>query len=457
MLNLTCEINNKLLDICPLNVELYAVGGYIRDILLSREYFDRDYVVKGMPAIDFARKAADIFDGSFVLLDETHDIARVVMPDKINTLDFAGCVGESIYTDLEDRDFTINAIACRLLKSDSELIDPFNGLLDLNNNIIRIVSEKSFKNDPLRLLRAFRFGAQLDFLIENKTLGLIFQQKELINNVAVERINNELMKLLGADNAAKHLMIMKETGLLFEILPELIPQKDIPPNLHHHLCLIDHSIESVRQVELNHIKFMIKPENMSILKLSALLHDIGKPSTWTIEEDGRHRFIKHEDVGADLLLDVLKRLKFSKKEIKHAASLVKNHLYPSQLIKEGIDSLSDKAIMRFFRKIGEQVPELLSLAMADRKSALGPEITQEIVENNINGLLLLHKKFIENAQALEELPKLASGEDVMEILKIDRGPQVGEILKELRELQITGDISSREEALEFIKHYKTVT
>ncbi len=451
MLQFNDEININLLSICPPDAELYLVGGYIRDILLQRECFDRDYAVKGFSAIEFAKKAAELLGGTFVLLDEIHDIARVVLPDKINTLDFAGCVGKDIYSDLLNRDYTINAIACELKPEGDEIIDPLNGSEDIKNGLIKAIAEKNFVDDPLRLLRAFRFAAQFGFIIEERTLELINTHCKLINNVSAERINVELMKLLASENAAKNLVLMKNTGILFEIFPELIPQKNVPPNLHHHLWLIDHSIETIRQVE-NHINdFPVPTEKIAILKLSALLHDIGKPSTWSIDENGRHRFIKHEDVGSEMVVDVLKRLKYSKKDIKHVSLLVKNHLYPSQLIREGIENLSEKSIMRFFRKINDDVPELLVLALSDRKSALGPEITRDIVERNTNGIYKLLEKYKDAQEEVKTLPKLASGEDVIRILGIAKGPQIGRVLKALKEAQISGDISTQGEALEFIK------
>ncbi|OGI03287.1 MAG: hypothetical protein A2Y25_05145 [Candidatus Melainabacteria bacterium GWF2_37_15] len=453
MLNINDEINRRLLDICPPDTEIYLVGGYIRDVLLGRECFDRDYAVKGYSAIKFAKKVADLFNGYFVPLDKEHDIARVVLPDKINTLDFAGCVGPNIYTDLENRDYTINAMACKLEETGCELIDPLSGRKDLEAKLIKVIAEKNLIDDPLRLLRAFRLAAQFSFVIEEKTLELITAHHKLINNVAVERVSTELIKLLESENAAQNLTLMKNTGILFEILPELLPQTTVPPNLHHHLWLIDHSLETVTQMEKHIKRFPIPPDKIALLKIAALLHDIGKPVTWSIDEEGRHRFIKHEDVGSDMVLEVLKRLRFSKKDAKHVSLLVKNHLYPSQLIREGLNVVSEKALMRFFRRINDAVPELLLLAMSDRKSAQGPDITREIVENNVTGIFKLLEKYKESQEEVRTLPKLASGEDVMELLNIPKGPQIGKVLSALKEAQFSGDVNTREDAVEFIKGF----
>ncbi len=465
MLNFNDEINKNLLALCPENVELYIVGGYIRDILLKRPCYDRDYVVKGQSAIEFAQKAAGLLQGYFVMLDKTHDIARVVMPDKKNTLDFAGCVGADIYSDLANRDYTLNAIACLVENENSELIDPFNGIKDIENKIIRTLSEKNIADDPVRLLRAFRFAAQFDFEIEENTLNFIKKHHKLINNIAFERVNTELIKFFNSENSAKNLSLMKDTGLLLEIFPELAPQKEVPPNLHHHLYLIDHSIEIVRQIEINiktfpdwakeHIyrEFSTNIRTVSLLKIAALLHDLGKPAAWTIEEDGRHRFIKHEEIGAEMAVDLLKRLKFSKNAAGYIRMLIKNHLYPSQLIREGLDKISEKALMRFFRRITDNTPDLLLLALADRLSAKGSEITEETLEKNIEGTYMLLEKYRESKEEVKTIPKLATGKDAMQLLEISGGPYIGEVLNALKEEQISGNINTREEALEFIKEF----
>lgn len=472
------EVINKILkSLCKQETELFLVGGYIRDLLLDRTCYDRDYTIKGENACEFAQKVAEFFQGYYVTLDKELDIARVVMPDKKNTLDFAGCFKQNIYEDLKRRDYIINAIAYRIDGSKSGLIDPFNGINDLKEKTVRAISEENLIDDPLRLLRAFRVSSQLDFNIENKTLDFIATHKTLINNVSAERISAELIKLFESAHTAKYLILMKKTELLYEILPELLPQKSVPPNLHHHLHLIDHSIEVVNQIENNKadmpewFKERLEQEPaanikiISLLKLAGLFHDVGKPLTWQIDELGRHRFIKHEDVGSELSVDLLKRLKLSKNSIKYITTLIKYHLYPSQLLTSGtshnctdtnsINCIpSEKAILRMFRKINEATPDVILLAMADRLSARGPEITEKIIENNIRGLYLLLEKYKESLDTQESLPKLLSGNEVMEILNIPRSPLVGKILGILKEAQISGDITDKNMAIIFIKEIK---
>lgn len=452
------DINKLILSNITKDINIWIVGGTLRDFLLEKECFDTDYVITGVKAFEFAEKIAEKVDGHFVPLDKSFDIARVVMPDKKTTLDFAGALENDIIKDLERRDFSINAMAYSL--KEAKYIDLFNGINDIKQGIIRVISEKNLIDDPLRILRAYRFAAQTGFNIDEKTLILIKKYQTLINNIAVERIKAELIKLFEGDFCAKTLTLMKETGFLFELFPELSLQTKVPPNLHHHLPLIDHSIEVVRQIEL---KINEMPDNVkehlnedicfgisrkAILKFAGLLHDLGKPATWLIDDEGRHRFIKHEDVGAELSLPILKKLTLNKNASKIIEKLIRYHLYPSQILKE--ENITEKSILRFYRKIETDVPELIILAMGDRLSARGIEISNEIVNKNISGLNMLLNKYYETSENIISIPKLLSGMDVMNILKIDKGPEVGKVLKALKEAQINGDVNNYDEAVKFI-------
>jgi len=468
-------INKQLLELLNEGSKIYLVGGYVRDLLLGKDCCDKDFVISGESAADFSVKATDFFSGYYVLLDKKFDIARVVMPDKRHSLDFAGCMGKDIFEDLKRRDFTINAIAVDL-QNRNEIIDIFGGREDLKSQIIKAVSNENLIDDPLRMLRAFRHSSDTGFKIEDKTLDFIIKNKHLIQTMPCERINTELVKLFEGDFASSTLDLMKNISFLDELIPELSTQRTIPKNLHHHLALIDHSIETIRQIELKikempqwiseHFNREFSPnlKVISLLKLSALLHDIGKPSTWSIDEEGRHRFIKHEEVGSELAPPILKRLKYGKHSIKYVTKLIKNHLYPSQLLKcshsevkektcGDYSYISEKSLLKMFRKLGDMTPDVIILAMADRLSALGPEITPQIVENNIKGLTFLLEKYKEIKEKDISIPKLLSGTDIIEMLGISKGPAVGEIIKALKSEQLAGEITTREEAETFVRKF----
>ena len=178
------------------------------------------------------------------------------------------------------------------------------------------------------------------------------------------------------------------------------------------------------------------------------MHDIGKFSTWTIEE-GKHRFIKHDDVGATLAIDYLKKLHFSNKQIQYISSMIKYHIYPSHVMTS--PQITEKIMMRYVRKMDVNSIDNIILAQADRLSARGPEITDDIVERNINSLNMLIKFYLETRETLKPLPKLLSGDDVMKILDIKPSRKLGEIMSALHEAQISGDVMTKEQAVEFIK------
>ena len=186
------------------------------------------------------------------------------------------------------------------------------------------------------------------------------------------------------------------------------------------------------------------------LKLAAFMHDIGKFSTWTIEE-GKHRFIKHDDVGAKLAIKFLKNLHLSNKQIDYISMMIKYHIYPSHVMNS--PQITEKIMMRFVRKMGDNSIDDIILAQADRLSARGPEITDAIVENNITYLNMLLRFYLETRETLKPLPKLLTGNDVMQLLNIKPSRELGEIIDALHEAQLSGDVLTKNHAIEFVKNY----
>lgn len=443
--------------------EIYLVGGAIRDFCLDKENFDKDIIFDKADAEVFAKSLAKTLDASFIFLDEENKIYRIVLKDKINIIDIAEPIGKNIEEDLKRRDLTINSIAVNL--KTNEILDINGGINDLKNKKIRHISEQNFVDDPLRLLRAYRFESMLGFDMDKNLEEIIKNHFLKINKPAVERINYELLKLFGGKYSEKTLMNMDKTGLLEELFPVVEEVKKVPENLHHHLDLFNHSIEVVKQIQNIYEKssFEVKEHlgkvdfggatRLAHLKLAGFLHDIGKPQTWTIEEDtGKHRFIKHDDVGSKMGAKMLKSAKFSKKQIDYITKMIKYHIYPSHVVS--CSEISEKVYMRLIRKMENEVIDVITLAMADRLSARGPEITDEVVQKNISNLQKLLDFYINIKDNLKPLPKLLSGEEIMEILNIKPSKELGNIIKEMKEAQISGDITTREEALSHIEQYK---
>ena len=301
------------------------------------------------------------------------------------------------------------------------------------------------------------------FEIEENTFNYIKKHKKLIHIPAIERINYEIIKLFDGKFAHIALLEMDKTGLLEELFPFIVEYKKVPPNTHHHLDLFNHLIETVKQIQ--NIYEEASPEvkahlekydfgansRLAHLKFAGFLHDIGKFSTWTIEENGRHRFIKHDDVGSKIAKEFLSKNKYSKKQINYLTEMIKFHIYPSSVMCA--PEINDKIMMRFVRKMEDNAIDIITLAKADRLSARGEAITDEIVENNINSLTKLQQFYLEKKDSLK-LEKLLSGEEIMEILSIPAGKKLGEIIKNLTEAQINGDVLSKFDAINFVKKLK---
>lgn len=458
--------NDKILsEISKLtNNDIYAVGGIVRDFIMGKSSFDRDIIIMNENAKDFALKVSKKLDGVFISLDEKNKIYRVVLPDKLNFIDITEPLENSLERDILRRDLTINAIAVNI--KTGEIIDITGGISDIKNGILHSISEENFIDDPLRLLRVFRFQALFGFEIEQDTFDFICQNVKLISKPAKERINYELMKLFSGKYTVKALKHMNKSWLLEEVFPFVKELKQVPPNSHHHLDLFNHSLEVVNQIQIlyenstNTIKTHLEKidfggfSRLTHLKLAGFMHDIGKFSTWTIEEDtGRHRFIKHDDIGSKMSVKILKNLKFSKKQIEYISQMIKYHIYPSSVMQS--PEITDKIMMRYVRKMDENTIENIIIAKADRLSARGPEITDDIVEKNINSLNKLLNFYLNVKDELKPLPVLLDGNEIMQILNLKPSKKLGKILNALHEKQLNGEISDKNQAISFVKSLKS--
>lgn len=452
------EILNNLTSF--FDKEIYLVGGAVRDLLSDNEIFDRDLIVTDEDAGVFARKVADFFGGVFIPLDEENKIYRVVLSDKQNYLDITNPAGSSLVKDLTRRDLTINAVAINIRSG--EIVDLFGGIEDFQNRIIRGICDENFIDDPLRMLRIFRFHSVLGFDIDDSLVSVVRNNSELVLKPAKERVEYELMKLFNGLYVPQALLKMDESQVLELLFPFVRELKRVPPNAHHHLDLFNHSIETIRQLDIlfenscdevkNHL---LKADfggfsRLAHLRLACFMHDIGKFSTWTIEEDtGRHRFIKHEDAGSKMAEKFLKSMCFSNRQISYITYIIKNHMYPAAVVSS--PELSEKVMMRYIRKSEDNAIDNILIAQADRLSARGPEVSDDMVKNNIEGLNNLLEYYLKIKDTLKPLPKLLDGNEVMKILNIKPSKRLGEIMEALHEAQISGDVLTKEDAVSFVK------
>lgn len=442
--------------------DIWLVGGAVRDILLDKEILDRDLIVTDCEAKEFSNKVAEFFGGKLITLDEENKIYRIVLEDKKNYLDITNPIENSLEKDILRRDLRVNAVAVNI--KTGEIYDPAGGLKDFENKVLNGITEENFTDDPLRLLRIFRFHSVLGFEISQELMRIAQKHSRLISNPAKERVEYELMKLFSGENAHSALLKMDECGILELIFPFVKELKQVPPNAHHHLDLFHHSIETVRQIELLYKESMPEVKEhldrvdfggfprLAHLKLSAFMHDIGKFSTWFIEKDtGRHRFYKHDDAGSKMAPEILRRLAFSNKQIKYVQKMIKNHMYATMVVCS--PELTDKIMMRYVRKMEDDAIDAIIIGKADRLSALGPEITQKMVDKNLFLLDKLLKFYLDSLETIKPLPKLLDGNEIMKILNIEPSPALGKILNALHEAQLNGDILTKDQAVEFVKNY----
>ena len=493
------------------NCNGYVVGGFIRDWLLGKQTNDVDIAVEGN-ALSIAKAVAGNFGGKFVLLDEVNSIARVVIGEEqrlkggpsINPphlardawyFDFSSFYGD-IESDLARRDFTIDAMAVELgqLEKNCQLkpIDPFQGRKDLENRIVRAVSEQVFASDAARLLRAVRLAAELEFAIEPNTETLIRHHSQYITGIAGERVREELLQLLNLPRAAYYLHYLDDLGLLLALIPELTQTKGVEQPVLHFWDVFEHSLQTVAAIEFlirenaweygneeilttapwsdvidAHLSQEVSSgsNHKSLLKLGGLFHDIAKPKTKSIDDTGRARFLGHAKEGAEMTASILERLRFSRREIDLVKSLVYYHLRPAQMTNEGLPTRpsTDKeggregplptrrAIYRYFRDTGDNGIDILFLALADYLASRGPLIHMETWQRLCQ--LVNYILTEEGKQETRVKPvKLVNGHDLMNKFSLTPGPLIGELLAMADEAHASGEITTREEALTLVQN-----
>ena len=417
--------------------KVYLVGGYLRNFFIENKISnDRDLVVVG-DSKKIAQKIAQKLEGTFVELDLENEIYRVVLSDKKNYFDVSKALNNDILEDAKRRDFTINSIFYDLNKK--EIFDPLNGINDIKNKILATADFKNFLDDPLRFLRLYRFMSLTGFEVENNLNNFVKENFNLFNSVAKERVNYEIIKIFEGKYLVQTLLKMFDYGILELVFPFVKEIKRVPKNSHHHLDLIHHSIETVKNIRTDN----------PILKIAAFYHDVGKPATWTIEPVGRHRFIGHDIKGAQIVKKELMDLKFSNKQIEYIQDMIKYHIYPSSLINSADNN---KAFARFVRKLGKNTPDIIALSKADRLSALGEAVSKEMVEKNLAHLDRLLNYYEELKNQIQNPKSILTGGEIMEILNLKPSKIVGEIINEMIEMQLTGEIKTKQDAINFLKN-----
>jgi poly(A) polymerase len=443
-----------------LNIEAYVVGGYVRDALLGiPPKKDIDIVVGGSGLV-FAKAFAEHVGeetGSLVEFPD-FDTARFVFTKEdeegkktaLFELEFAGARTEvydknsrkpkveatTIEGDLSRRDFTVNAMAQKITeKGLADIVDPFNGKKDLEEKILRtpLDPDATFIDDPLRMLRAARFAAQLNFDIEKTAITALNANRKRLSIVSKERIQEEFLKLLGTPKPSIGIGYLYATKVLDEFLPEVRELAGVEEvkgykhkdNLSHTLAVVDNVAE-------------LSPK--PLLRFAGLLHDIAKPQTKKLIPGRGWTFDMHEHLGRKMAKDICKRLKMSKDDTYYITELVRWHLQPIALMDEGV---TDSAVRRLVINLQERLDDLLLLCKADITTGNQKKKVRRLKNyDNIEKRIAA----VEEIDALRAFQSPVRGEEIMEACGLKPGPTVGKIKEDIEEAILSGRVENEYEA-----------
>ncbi|MDP2044218.1 MAG: HD domain-containing protein [Candidatus Omnitrophota bacterium] len=446
-------------------IKLYLVGGALRDLILNRKKDNPDFDFSlSRGSLSFGRKLAGELKAGFVILDKEHGACRLVKKtgNRVYTFDFTDFRAPSLEKDLLHRDFTINSLALLLgdVFSDKDLntamIDPYSGRDDLKRKIIRATHKHTFREDPLRILRAFSFSCMPGFVLDKATLRLANKEKQKISTVSSERIRDELFKIFDSTQTYAALTILDKLKILELIFPEIKPMRKIGQGPYHHLDVWQHTLETLSQFESllretnknAQIKQYLDEQvaglrrRSSLLKFACILHDLGKPKAMRREKE-KIIFHGHERIGLGLTRVICRRLKLSNDECRSLERIVLWHLRPGYLANNG--QPTQRAIFRYFRDTGNDALAVLLLSLADQRATKGrltTALSRARHEKTVKALIrrLLKKK---NEKKLE---RLLDGFNIMRKFKLQASPLIGKVLSALEEARAIGKIKNKKEA-----------
>jgi poly(A) polymerase len=439
--------------------EGWLVGGAVRDRLLGRPTSDYDVAVDGDPRA-LARRLASVTQGHVFKLSEGFGTWRVVARDRTWQIDVVALAGQTVEADLANRDLTINAIAEPL--SGGELIDPFGGVADLRERRLRMVSAQTFARDPLRCVRVARIACELEFEPEPETAKAARANAPALVAVAAERIFAELKRIIVSDRAPDGLELLDELAITDVVLPELAALRGVDQSRYHHLDVHEHT----RAVLAETIHVAQEPERWfgehsdglravlreplaedltrgQALRFAALFHDVAKPRTRQLTEQGRVTFIGHDAAGAEMAAAILSRLRASQRLSDYVAALTRHHLRLGFLVHE--TPVGRRDLYRYLRCCEPVEVEVTVLSVADRLATRGRRSEEAITEH-----LELARELLGEAlawRARRPRPPLR-GDELARALSLAPGPEVGRILQALEEESFAGVVTSREDAIE---------
>jgi poly(A) polymerase len=429
------------------STKVFVVGGFVRDLLLGKQVKDIDIVVLG-DGISFGRVVANELGRSNLVVFENFGTAMLQLDQ--GKLEFVGARKES-YTkfsrkpkveggtlddDLSRRDFTVNAMAVSLNADDfGRLVDPFQGQEAMDARILRTPLDPTatFDDDPLRIMRAFRFTCQLGFDIEPSVLDAAKSMAPRLKIVSQERITDEFLKIVSNDKPSKGLHLMHEAGVLKVVFPELAQLGGVDQRQDfHHKDVFQHTIRVLDNVA--------ESSDNLWLRLAALLHDIAKPRTKAFQEGIGWTFHGHEEIGARMVKPIFRRMRFPFEHQSYVEKIVRLHLRPMALVDEGV---TDSAVRRLLFEAGPDIDDLMALCRADITSK-NPKLVEQVKKN----YELVAQKMVE----VEEKDRLRNwqpplrGDEIMQVCGLEPGPSVGKLKSAVTDAILDGIIPNEHDA-----------
>ncbi|MBP9212479.1 MAG: HD domain-containing protein [Bacteroidetes bacterium] len=436
--------------------EAYVVGGYVRDLLLGKEVNDIDIVVVGS-GIEFAEAVAVAMKKRKIVTYEKFGTA--MMPTEGGKIEFVGSRKEqynrdsrnpvvevgTLEEDLSRRDFTVNAMATSLnAGSWGELADPFSGTDDLQKKIIRTPLDPAatFDDDPLRIMRAVRFAAQLGFTIEPSVMDAIAPIRDRLSIISQERITEEFMKIMASPAPSVGLRLMFDTGIMRIVFPEVADLSGVDQRQdHHHKDVFLHTCQVVDNISA-------MTDNI-YLRLAALLHDIAKPKTKKFVDGIGWTFHGHEEIGARMVKHIFRRLKLPFDHIPYVEKIVRLHQRPMQLVDE---TVTDSAVRRILFEAGEQIDDLMTLCRADITSK-NPKLVKQYSENYDQ--VYAKMKEVEEKDRMRAFQPPVRGDEIMTLCGLPAGKLVGVLKSRIEEAILEGRIPNEHEpALRYLLEIK---
>lgn len=482
----------RIVSALPAGLDVYLVGGAVRDGLLGRDSYDLDFVLGGN-TLRIARELADKLGGAYFPLDVEREYARIVLEQNeagIQSgrlkLDFATYQGGSLESDLRLRDFTINAMAVHIHHPE-QLVDPLGGAGDLLAKRLRLCSAESLKNDPLRTLRAVRQAVDYDLQIMPETIRLMRQATGWLDQVSPERQRDEFFRILEGRNPRACLEIIARVGALQVLLPEVVAMRGVEQAAPHIYDVWTHTLEVVNRLSMilgtlsptydtgtsaslmsgllslrlgryrqaleQHFTEQLNPDRSlkALLFLAALYHDSGKPTCRQVDEQGKTRFLGHDHAGELLLEQRAQALHLSNLEIERSKLIVRHHMRPF-LLGQTEELPTRRAIYRFFRDTGKAGIDICILSLADMLATYGATLKQDDWARHLTVVRSLLDAWWEHPQEQVAPPSLIDGHALMRALQLSPGPQIGQLLEAIREAQAIGTVNTREQALELAQH-----